>query len=477
MPVSNIKTHHPEYDEYIDAWDVMRDTADGEDCVKDKGQTYLPMKSATAAIADDTLRTSTYLGYLRRAEFPELVSPTITGSAGLVTDQAPAIELPAAMEYLLEDCDGTGTPLDVFHKRVVTEVLTTGRFGILPGPASSGRFTLTGYCAEKIINWDKDERGRCDFVVLDESEQRRDPVSNVWALKEQYLELSIEDGAYVAYRWSGNVPEEVPVVARRPNGTTLESVPFVFVNTLGLQPEPDDVPLYGLAKLALRIYRLDADYVTGLHMTAEPTPWINGFDNAKDAIKNGEVPKTIGAGALWVLPKGASAGFLEFTGPGLGAQAEAIASALERAAIFGAQVLAENNKSTTESGESRKVRMRGQQSLLRNIAKTSAAGLERVLRNIAEWLGLDPKTVVVRPYLDFVDYTLSAQELTALVAGWQSGAYSKRTLFENMQRADMIPAERSFEDEEELIQTEGPPLGTITSTSPPGGNDPPGGAA
>lgn len=471
MPVSNIKTHHPDYEDFVPAWEKMRDTVDGEDTVKEKGQTYLPMKSAVKAMTDLNLQSSTYLSYQARAEFPELVAPTIIGSGGLITDQAAQVELPAQMEYLLENCDGTGSTLEVFHKKIVTEVLTTGRYGVLPGPLPNGEFVMTGYAAERIINWDHDPQGRVNFVVLDETDQKRDPVTNVWAIKEAYLELSLDEaGNYVAFRADGSTVDPDPIVAMKPDRSPMQTVPFVFINTLGLQAKPDDVPLYGLAKLALRIYRLDADYMQGLHMTSEPTPYVTGFDDAKGAIERGEVPKTIGAASLWVLPKGATADFLEFSGPGLEAQSKAILASLERAVLFGAQVLSEKTSPGSESGKSREMRMRGQQSLLRNIAKTTAAGLEAALRNIAVWMGLDPKKVVVRPFLDFVDFTMSAQELTAMVAGWQSGAYSKRTLFENMQRADMIPKERTFEDEEELISTEGVPLGGITGNDP--GADP-----
>lgn len=468
MPVSNIKTHHPDYEDFVDSWRIMRDTTDGEDTVKDKGQVYLPMKSAVKAMTDVNLQASTYLSYQTRAEFPELVSPTIIGSGGLITDQAAGIELPAQMEYLLENCDGAGSTLEVFHKKIVTEVLTTGRYGVLPGPLESGEFVLTGYETERIINWDSDAQGRVNFVVLDETDQKRDPVSNVWSIQEAFLELSIDEaGNYVAFRSDGSTVEGEPIVAMKPDRTPMKAVPFVFINTLGLQAKPDDVPLYGLAKISLRIYRLDADYMQGLHMTSEPTPYVTGFDDAKGAIERGEVPKTIGAASLWILPKNATADFLEFSGPGLEAQSKAITASLERATLFGAQVLSEKTTPGSESGKSREMRMRGQQSLLRNIAKTTAAGLESALRNIAVWMGLDPKKVVVRPFLDFVDFTMSAQELSALVAGWQSGAYSKRTLFENMQRADMIPKERTFEDEEELITTEGTPLGGITGTADP----------
>lgn len=470
MPVKNISTKHPRYVEYEESWSLMRDVMDGEDTIKDLGIKYLPMKSGTAAIQNVEIRNRVYGNYRARAEFPEILSPTVRGSVGLVCEKEPTVEVPAQLEYLLEDATGDGTTLAMLYQRIVTEQLITGRYGLLPAISlrDKSRFVIAGYTAERIINWDKNEAGEVDFVVLDESDQERDKESNTWSKVERYLECSAEDGFYQAIRYKGTTPEDQPIEARMPNGRVLEKLPFVFVDTSDLTADPDEVPLYGLAKLALRVYRLDADYMQGLHMTSEPTPYITGFSDPKKAIEAGEVPTTIGASNIWILPEGAKADFLEFSGPGLDAQAKAISSSLERAVLFGAQLLSENSRSA-ESGESRKLRLKGQQSLLRGIASTAGAALERVLRNIAVWAGLDPTTVNVKPNLDFVDFELSAQDLTALVAGWQSGGYSKRTFFENIQRAGMVPSERTFEDEEEFIQNEGIVLGNVGRENPPPG--------
>ena len=183
----NIRTYHPCYEDYRQVWCLMRDAVDGEEEVKEKGELYLPMKSAVKAMTDKTQQQAAYRSYMLRAEFPELVSPTIIGSAGMLTDQPPAIELPAQMEYILEDADGAGTTLEMFHKRIINEVLTTGRFGVLPGPLENGQFILTGYRAEQIINWDTDDIFRVNFVVLDESRMHRDPATNTWALRQRFL--------------------------------------------------------------------------------------------------------------------------------------------------------------------------------------------------------------------------------------------------------------------------------------------------
>ena len=460
----NISTHHPLYDEFIVSWQTMRDAIDGEDRVKEKGEIYLPMKSGMKAISDTTKQLLAYSNYRMRAEFPELVSPTIRGSVGLAHDQPATITLPPGMEYLRERASTDGLTLDALHKRITTELLSTGRYGLLPTPTASGQFRIATYTAETIINWD-DTDDQVNFLVLDESGDVRNPDTNTWYEQEAYLELIMEDGKWVSRRWkvSGERQdaEELKVATDR-RGERLDHIPFVFIDAQDLTPEPDDVPLYGLAKLALRIYRLDADYMQSLHMTAEPTPYVTGFENPEKAIQDGLVPTTIGASKIWILPKDATADFLEFSGPGLEAQSRAIAAALERAVMFGAQVLSEQGQAA-ESGYSRSLRLQGQYSTLKGVAINSAAGLERSLREIAVWSGENPDEVKVEPWLDWTDHTLDAQQLTALISGWQSGAYSKSSLFYNLQRADVIPGDRTFEDEQQRISDEAGDLSSLTA--------------
>jgi hypothetical protein len=452
----DITVKHPLYTDFKLTWELMRDCFDGEDAVKARGERYLPMKSATAAIDNPSLREKSYQAYKHRAEFPELVSPTVRGSTGIILDKSAKIELPSAMEYLREAATRDGMTLDHLHRAVVSEVLQTGRFGLLPSVAGDGQFYLAGYKAEAIINWDaKDEIP--NYVVLDESAKERNPITNAWDLVERFLELSVVNGQYIASEHvkgaNGFTKMDLPFAQKPPRQGVSEPLgflPFVFINTNSLGHNPDDVPLFGLAKVSIRIYRMDADYTYALHMTSEPTPWVNGFDNPVEAKKSGAIPQTIGGSVLWVLPTNSNAGYLEFSGPGLAAQRSAINDALDRATALGAQILVDRSKSA-ESGEALSMRLGNQASTLKLIAQTTAAGLERALRNIALWMNLDPKSVVVTPNLDFFDQPLSASEISAIVSGWTNGAYSWKTAFDRLKKGGIIPEDRTPEDEEGFI--------------------------
>lgn len=447
----DIKQRHPAYDAFSDAWRLMRDAIGGEDVIKSRGTAYLPLKTAQAAMEDESQRQASYAAYMMRAEFPEIVAPTVTGHLGLIHSQPLTFELPARMEPLLDRATADGLTLEDFAEKVTSELLSVGRYGILPTfSEEDGAPLLAGYTTETIINWDAPGMRGLEFVVLDESRSERNPVTNVWRPIERYRELAIEDGRLVSRIWQDGSATEEPVAYGRTDRAALDFNPFVALGTRTVTIEPEDVPLYGLARIAVRLYRLDADYMQGLHMTSEPTPYITGYDDVPDAIRKGNVPTAVGASKLWLLPRGATAGFLEFTGPGLAAQRAAIDASREAAATFGARMFDETNRAP-ESGESRKTRYSHNTSALKTIAKVTAAGLERALRNQARWMGLDPETVSVTPNLDWVTDTMSATELAALVKAWQDGVISYDTLFEQMQAGKIIAAGKAIEEEVDQI--------------------------
>lgn len=455
----DITTRHPAYLQFLPSWELMRDTFDGEDCIKEKGEKYLPMKSGTAAIKDEREKLKAYHAYKLRAEFPELVAPTVRGSVGIMLKQQANVELPKSMEFLRERATQDGLTIEALHRRIAVELMVTGRYGVLPGIGPDGSPYLAGYSAESIINWDSTNNSP-DYVVLDESGWVRDRDNGDWKVECKYLECGLDEVGNVFTReWLQNdktFAAQAVVGAADRLKRPLKTFPFVFFSANDLSACPDDVPLYGLGRIAVRIYRLDADYTTSLHMTSEPTPVVIGFDDPKAAKEAGHLPQGIGAATLWVLPPGGDAKFLEFTGPGIAAQKQAIADALTEAVAFGSQILVDTSKAA-ESGDAIQLRLGNQHSLLHLVAQNSAAGLERALKNIALWIGEDPDAVKVTPNLEFFDKPLDAQTLTALVAGWQQGAYSYSTMFDRLKRGNIVPMDRTEDEEKEFMAADPPP--------------------
>lgn len=78
-----------------------------------------------------------------------------------------------------------------------------------------------------------------------------------------------------------------------------------------------------------------------------------------------------------------------------------------------------------------------------------------MLRLAAEWTGSNPDEVSVTFNRDFIEKLADPKAVDAWVKTWMAGGMSGRSLHENVQRGELIPADRSYEDERELIEQEG----------------------
>jgi len=452
-----VDSRHPSYLEWLPFWQMLREAYEGEEAIKAAGERYLPMPGGFR-LAPEPKRV--YEAYVDRAVYPEILAPTIRGMAGVMHSKPATYTLPESLEYLTEEASRDDLTLEALHRRVTREVLQVGRYGLLGDMPAEGEAQayIAGYAAEAILNWDTAADGRLSMVLLDESGPERNPITYEWDDVKAWRLLELDDdGLYVVRRFrqaGGGIEELEPSEPRMQGGARLNFIPFVFVDTNDLTPEPDEIPLLPLAKTAIAIYRLEADYRRALYLTAQPTPVIIGtFGDERPP------PMTVGSAIPWIIPAvpGADAKYLEFTGAGLASQRNAIRDDMDRAVQLGARLLADQT-GREESGEARRLRYASESATLTSIAQNVGVGLERVLRRIAEWVGADPESVIVAPNTEFSDATLGPQEVDALVRSWQAGAISKMSLFDNLQRGGIIEDSRTYEEEEAAIETEQPAL-------------------
>jgi hypothetical protein len=455
----DVSTKHPDYVARVGLWSLLRDTSGGEGDVKAAGEEYLPQPSGFKA-QDDGGR-ALYAAYQKRAQFPEIVHPTIHGMVGVIHRTEAQIEMPAAMEPLWEKATKDGLPLEALHRRITAELLTTGRYALLADAAAEGSDLpwLAGYSAEALINWADDR----SMFVLDESGLVREGFK--WEQKQRFRVLEMREGRYTVQTYTGT--ERVAGEALTPTGrgnAKLSEIPFTVIGARDLSLPPEMPPLMGVARSAIALYQLSADYRWQLFMTGQETL----------VVINGEAPTAVGAGAVIAIQQGENAGTpdVKYVGPagtGIGAHRTAIQDERAAAAQAGARLFSSEEK-TAESGDALRIRFAAETATLTTIAQSSAQGLERALRHIAVMIGHRPEEVTVKPNLSFVDSSLTPQDAVQLVSLWQSGALSKQTLYENLQRGEIASAERSFEEEEALIETE-TPTGMIPPADEAGNDD------
>ena len=443
-----VNSKHPDWSHWSQQWEMMRHCEQGEHVVKEKQTTYLPMPSGFTQQQDSG--AAMYGAYMTRARFPDVLQPTLGGMVGVihrVEAQVTGLEKGKPLEFMLEKCTKDGMPLEHFHRMITTEILLQGRYGILTDapsdPAPIGNDNpcfFVGYGTEYIINWSKDR----NLFVLDETrlEQGGEDEFN-WEKKEKYRVLRYRDGKYSVQPYEQTAAGEVVDPTAR-GGKAFDHIPFVVAGPRFLTLDVEQPPLIGVAQAALAMYRLDADYRHQLYNSGQETFVIIGDTET--------LPRVLGSGVTLGLPKECDA---KYVGPnGAGIAAHRIAIMDERQSAVAAGVRLFDTQAKAESGEALRLRGAAQTASLMTVATASAAALEAALRNAAIFVGQDPLDIVVKPNLDFVDTVMTGDEATKLVTVWQSGAISKQTLYEALQRGEIASGERSFDEEQALIEAE-----------------------
>jgi hypothetical protein len=301
-----VDSTHPDFDEVRPDWDLMRDCLEGERKIKERGEVYLPKPSGFNQ-RDDGGKEE-YRAYKCRAKFPTIVSPILRGMAGILNSVEPEIDLPPALEGITEKATITGDSIEIVYRRIVRELLTTGRATLLVdlpplGEAEPGALPfLCLYEAERLINWSKDKK----FFVIDETRLERTGFS--WWPRRQYRVLEInEAGQYQVtlhdLSQSGSSITD-PTFPNMRGGDRLPEIPLVVMGAMDLNTEVGEVPLLGVSQAALAEYRLDADYRHQLYISGQETFVVTG-------IEKNEAPTILGASVILTFKEGAEASYVD----------------------------------------------------------------------------------------------------------------------------------------------------------------------
>lgn len=462
MPVDS---RHVEYDAYLSQWQTCRDAIAGQRAIHAGTTTYLPRLSEQT--------TAEYTAYLARAGWFPATGRTLDGLTGMVFRTAPVLDAPEALQQLAEDITLSGISLTGLARQVLRDVLGVGRIGLLvefpqvsstPSSAAAAaaanlRPYITAYTAEAIINWRIERVNNAmqpTLVVLTETyEERTDEFTAEENL--QYRVLLLDNGRYLqrVYRggergfeqWGNDI---VPLMAGRP----LDFIPFYPFGPERLDLTVQQSPLLSLADLNVSHFRSTADLENGAHFTGLPTPFISGLT----LEQNDQI--VLGSSRAIIAPDpSARASFLEFTGAGLTALEARCKAKEEQMAAIGARMLAPE-KAGVEAFDTIVMRHTGETSVLAGVAQLVSEGFTEMLGFMAQWAGIAGE-VRFSLNTDYLPVGMTAQQLAELVKSWQAGAISWETLFVNLQRGEIVPAETSAEDERERIQS-APPLGTMT---------------
>lgn len=463
-----LSSKHPHYAEYSADWTLMRDAYKGERHVKEKGTEYLPATSGQIAdgmSSPEQLGYKAYQAYRARAVFPDFVSDAVEVMLGMMHTKPPVFELPAVMEPLIDKATNRGEGLEQLLRRINEEQLVAGRLGLLAevqdgAPPGTMPYIAT-YVAEDIINWDdggRDELSeqRLNLVVLDETENERQQ-NFEWERKEKYRVLVLgepeenaPEGTYRVgvFREESADFSEDQLITPQLAGRTLDEVPFVFLNSKDVLPDPDDPPLIGLARLALAVYRGEADYRHSLFMQGQDTLVVIGGLAGED----GGTEVRVGANARLDLPIGGDAKYIGVESEGLTEMRQSIENDKNQA-MHRAGQLVDSRSAQRESGDALRIRSGAQTATLNQIALSGAYALEQLLKVMAKWVGANPDDVKVTPNLDFVPDEFQGKTLVEIMTAKTMGApISAASVHAWLQKKDFT--DKEFEEEVAMIEEE-----------------------
>lgn len=416
----------------------VRDCADGPDAVKAKGETYLPKLGGQS--------DSDYNAYKLRGYIMPVVNATATALTGAIMRKDPTPTLPTKLEYLIDNSNEHGRDLSMVATMTVNELFLAGRHGLLAEPTDFGVSILT-YVRESIINWSE------DYIVLSQQYMVTDKDDKFKQIeKTEYLELTFdENGQYIQNIWREGNGKKWGIhetLAPTISGVRLTKLPFEFINTKDATSKLTPPALLPLADVNLDQYRLSTDLRHGLHWTALPTLFL--FGDIKDD-KGKQVSITVGAGSSnHINDDEARAELLEFTGAGLHSIDVAIKEDIDTMASIGARML-QGTSPGVKAAETARIEQSGESATLSTIAQATENGITSLLRTIADWSGLASKDIKYELNKDFIDSSLTPQEVTAYLQAYQTEAISLDTFLNLLHRGELLPKGVSPEQEAERI--------------------------
>lgn len=486
---SPVTRKHPAYDRNAFAWRRCRDCYQGSDAIKAGAELYLPMLSANQGEG--------YPGYLFRAEFMPAFGRTVESLLGAVYRKPPQLaNADTPLEEQMKNIDRDGCSLNAFAMKVLRESLVTGRSLILVD-AKDGTPFWRCYQAEDILSWYAVDGQLLRVVVRECFEKEREDdkynIGEYWRVREVALEegnvvvrqyvadaprnmqfsglVTQTGGFFNRYPGAAAIPEDVGKVELAAEHTLSPTPmrngePFIPAFFAGADDNTARVgipPFLGLADVNLSHYRTAADLEHALHWVALPTPWVSGKGKIPDGL-------AIGSSAVWDLPPESTAGMLEVSGQGFDALAGRLSKKEDEMAALGARMVAEPMRQP-ETAEAVRIKTSGDRAALMNILTNVENAVTAAVQFHARWAGIPGEDPTFTYNRDIVDRALSYRDIQTLFALLQAGKISQRSFYEALQGGHVDPG-RTFEQEQEAIDDDGPPAGpapTMPPVAPPAG--------
>gem|GEM_PF-5662455 len=410
-----VTTTHPLYDKFRPRWKRSQIFYEGEDAVKAKGEKYLKKTGGQIAASlsnnpvEKQAAKEAYDNYKDRGVVPEVYTASVIGLTGLACQNKWDIQIPPAMRYLEENAS-SGIPLEGMQNVLIHAGLTDGRLGhFIDNDPIDNELRIALYNALAITNW-KNDYNSTNLVVLQELHDETE-VTDIFSHEKDthYRVLRLDEDRYVVdlYKLNGN-DSDYAIADEFEMDYQEGMIPFTFQGSTGLEVEPDILPLEGMVIACKNYYRLSADLFHDIHMSNQSTLFAAGF--SKD-----ENISFTGGGSIVKTTKSKTEADLKFVSTEGRGQANAIQmmdKMLELAEKQSHRLTAATNG--VEASSTLRQKTIAKTASLRSVEQQAVAALEKDLRHIARWKGLDPDLCTVRSHYQYSDEQIEATLFKAL---------------------------------------------------------------
>lgn len=468
----SVSSTHPQYDAMLSRWQMCRDASNGEHAVHLKRELYLPKF--------DKEEQKSYDLRLKMTPFFNATWRTVSGLKGMLFRKSPVVEVPKSLADDLNDIDLAGTTMQGLAQKVCQEALIVGRVGLLvdypPAPAGATmrdaqelklRAMIALYTAESIINWQtKRINGATILSMVVVKEDALLPGDDEFSYKceERYRVLDLDASGFYRQRLFAcdsvskkdiQIGEDIYPMMKN---AKLGFIPFVFIGIDCIGSDVEDPPLIDLVTTNFKHYGQATSYERGCFFSGLPTFVITGHE------PDSSNPIYIGGNVALCLPNpSASAAYVEVQGDFNGLRTN-LEDKKREMAVLGARFL-EESKAGVESERALARRQSGDESQLSIMSQTASMGLTLALKWFVKWQIGEEGTVKYELTRDLMPEKMGAQELTAVVGAWQSGAISQETMFENLKAGEIIAAETTFAEEQARTNEQPPILSNKSATA------------
>lgn len=439
---------HPLYAANIDTWELCRDATAGQKAIKAKTTDYLP--DFVPSQGQDR-----YDDYLARAIYTNYTGRTKNRLIGSVFRKPPEIDIPTQLDYMLEDCTGTGLGLEQFAKVLAEDVFITGRGCVLVDyPEAEGTESreqvitqnlvprLAVYKAEAVYNWQSDWIDGKEFLTQVRIEEMIEEKKDEFTVDfvRQYRVLDLFKGKYRQRIYDDKLQLQKEVFPKA-SGSTLDHIPFYFCGSQNNASDIDESPIYDLAVINIGHYQNSADYEDAVHRWS-PTLFISSDISVaefKEANPGGIV---VGGMSGHFIGANGSATLLQME-PNTAAY-EAMKLKEEQMAAFGANLF--DFKGQSQTAEEARIKATSEASTLNIIVGNISECIQSALKDAALFVGVADYDVIFNLNTEFFPVEISTSEISSMVGLVEKGIIGLTDLRDKLRQTEVISPERSDDD-------------------------------